>query len=51
MTPPVLNVLHRQAESSTNSDLISPVPWHAYERNDLEIAEWMPLLLAHFLAC
>jgi len=43
-------VLNRHAESSSNSDLISPVPWHAYERNALAIAEWMLLLLPHFLA-
>ena len=40
--------LNRHAESSSN--LISPVPWHAYERNAIAIAEWMLLLLSHFLA-
>jgi hypothetical protein len=43
-------VLNRHIESSSNSDLISPVPWHAYEQNALAIAEWMLLLLPHFLA-
>ena len=43
-------VLNRYAESSSNFDLIYPVPWHAYERNALAIAEWMLLLLPHFLA-
>jgi len=40
--------LNRHAESSSNSD-VSPVPWHAYERNALAIAEWMLLLLSPFL--
>jgi len=43
-------VLNRHAESSSNFDFISPVPWHAYDRKALAIAEWMLLLLPHFLA-